>query len=74
MIADVGLHTVADGAEMQFRRDPVENEVADVVGREIDGGVADEISYLVIDVRPDRTLEGNDPIIVGLGLRLVQFT
>ena len=68
MIAAVALQAVADGAEVQFRRDSVENEVADVVGREIDGRVADEIGDLVIDVRPDRALQGNDPITVGLGL------
>ena len=66
----VPLDAVGDAAAVHVRRHSVEHEVADEVGRELNGAGAREIGELKVDV-VDRFLQCKHPELVFLHLRFI---
>jgi len=68
----VALDTVGDAAAIHVARHPIVHEVADQVGRELNGARAREIGELEVDV-VDRFLQRKHPELVSLDLILIDL-
>ena len=70
VVGRIDLDTVCKIAAENLRRGAVVDQVARVIGIERDGGIAAERCDLIVDVRPDRSLERKHAEVVLLELVL----
>jgi hypothetical protein len=71
-VAPITLKTVGETAAVNIGCYPVNNQVAERVRPEMDGCITAEKGKLVVEIRPDGTLQGGNSIAVSLVLALVQ--